>query len=332
MSRKIDSLQNTQPLGPGKTRGDGSRTRYAFTFAILLGALAAIFAFYTWLGQTTQSADSRLSIQTRSTDQIYVSAATIDTEVLRLRALRNFANAYPDSPEAEMARNSVAELELAEHEAWRAASEVYFDVSAKVMQKQAALDAFAARWDGGTYREELASRMVQLGGAPPVVSGEADAEREAAPPLAGRDIAPPRREIASGEAADRDAITSDDLAGGFAPRARMLPLAATLPIEPVKPMPVITEATIKRRVKPSYPSRARRKGVEAVVTISMDIGADGRVKDARIVKAATGDYAADFGRAALRAAKRTRFNPKLIDGKPAPTNGFTQPYRFTISD
>jgi periplasmic protein TonB len=68
------------------------------------------------------------------------------------------------------------------------------------------------------------------------------------------------------------------------------------------------------RVPPVYPARALRSGIEGVVTVEFTIATDGSVKDAVIIKAKPPKI---FDRAVLKAIARWKFNPDIVDGKPA---------------
>jgi len=60
----------------------------------------------------------------------------------------------------------------------------------------------------------------------------------------------------------------------------------------------------------------------------MDIDERGRVDFVETISVETERYAKDFRRAAERAAKRTRFNPKTINGKPVPARNIRKRYIF----
>lgn len=88
------------------------------------------------------------------------------------------------------------------------------------------------------------------------------------------------------------------------------------PSIPVPPAPPVRkEAQIDRRseLQPAYPASERRLDREGSVTISLLIGADGRVKSAEKVSA-TSDA---FYRATERhALAHWRFEPATVDGRP----------------
>lgn len=68
------------------------------------------------------------------------------------------------------------------------------------------------------------------------------------------------------------------------------------------------------RVPPVYPLRALRSGIEGVVTVEFTIATDGSVKDAVVIKAKPPKI---FDGAVLKAISKWKFNPDIVDGKPA---------------
>ena len=67
------------------------------------------------------------------------------------------------------------------------------------------------------------------------------------------------------------------------------------------------------RIPPQYPSRALLKQVEGFVVIEFTIARDGSTKDLQITKASPPRI---FNKAVLRAVRRWRYDPQIVDGKP----------------
>ena len=81
------------------------------------------------------------------------------------------------------------------------------------------------------------------------------------------------------------------------------------------------------RVDPDYPPRARQRGIEGYVDLEFTIGPVGTVEDAKVI----GAYPpAVFDRAALRAVRRWRYNPQIVDGEPTRTPGVKVRLRFEL--
>ena len=66
------------------------------------------------------------------------------------------------------------------------------------------------------------------------------------------------------------------------------------------------------RIPPRYPRSASRRGIEGSVRVAFTITKDGVVTNARVLKAAPPGV---FDKAALRAIKKWKFAPKIIDGQ-----------------
>ncbi len=72
------------------------------------------------------------------------------------------------------------------------------------------------------------------------------------------------------------------------------------------------------RIAPQYPRQALRDGIAGEVTLEITVGPDGTVKSARVKSAKPRGY---FESAAVSAAYKGRFRPKVVDGKPMETTG-----------
>ncbi len=78
------------------------------------------------------------------------------------------------------------------------------------------------------------------------------------------------------------------------------------------PAPVIKSPVLLSRPKPRYPAAAMRTGQEAVVTLRLLIGANGKVVD---VERLGKDPGMGFSKAAINAALATRWEPATRDGE-----------------
>lgn len=72
------------------------------------------------------------------------------------------------------------------------------------------------------------------------------------------------------------------------------------------------------RIAPQYPRQALRDGIAGEVTLEITVGPDGTVKSARVKSAKPRGY---FESAAVAAAYKGRFRPKVVDGQPQETSG-----------
>jgi protein TonB len=70
------------------------------------------------------------------------------------------------------------------------------------------------------------------------------------------------------------------------------------------------------QVTPEYPQRARRMGVEGRVEVSLVVDVEGKPQACAVRKAVPAGY---FEEAALAAARKTRFIPGMVRGRPVNT-------------
>lgn len=107
---------------------------------------------------------------------------------------------------------------------------------------------------------------------------------------------------------------SNGVFGGTGSMATVMPVPS--PPLPTKPIPVgghIKNPAKIRNVRPVYPAIAQSNRVEGRVIIEATIGADGRVKEARLLKSIP-----LLDRAALDAVMQWQFTPTLLNGVPVP--------------
>ena len=66
------------------------------------------------------------------------------------------------------------------------------------------------------------------------------------------------------------------------------------------------------RVPPQYPERALQRGIEGRVLIEFTISRSGSVKDAKVIAYEPSQI---FNKAALKAVRQWKYNPKIVNGK-----------------
>ena len=71
------------------------------------------------------------------------------------------------------------------------------------------------------------------------------------------------------------------------------------------------------RVNPTYPAQARMHGIEGWVELEFTITAAGTVKSVRVTDSSHGV----FERPALRAVRKWRYNPRVVEGRAVPRQG-----------
>ncbi|MGI9591650.1 MAG: energy transducer TonB [Myxococcota bacterium] len=81
------------------------------------------------------------------------------------------------------------------------------------------------------------------------------------------------------------------------------------------------------RVDPDYPPRAKQRRIEGYVDLEFTIGPAGTVENPRVIAARPPSV---FDRAALRAVRRWRYNPKVEDGVAVSRPGIKVRLRFEL--
>ena len=249
--------------------------------------------------------------------EAYRAALAEPSPALRRARLADFADVHPDSDRIPAVRAQLSALEAHEASAWAAVTDALYAPGARAERKLAALDDYEAVWGADV-----------LGGR----GGEIRALRAELTDVEGEPEPPPSRALEGGPSPIPESINAGRMAGGpvvvAPPPMRVIP-----PVQPT-PAPRSTRVEIPPRVlrapPPRYPRSAQRRGVEAVVMLSMDVDERGRVEDVRIVSVDAPRYGKDFARAARRAAKRTEFEPRMLDGRPVPTANVQKRYRFEL--
>jgi protein TonB len=85
-----------------------------------------------------------------------------------------------------------------------------------------------------------------------------------------------------------------------------------------------TPPRVKKQKRPKYPRKAFDAKIEGTVLVEALLGADGRIKKARVIQSVEG-----LDEAALEAARKWQFVPALRGGKPVATI-IHMPVKFLI--
>jgi protein TonB len=83
------------------------------------------------------------------------------------------------------------------------------------------------------------------------------------------------------------------------------------------------------KVQPNYPRRALSRGVEGYVIVEFMVTKNGTTRDVRVVEADPEGY---FERAAVKAAEKFKYKPRVIDGEAVPVAGVRNIIRFDLAD
>ncbi|MGD8175906.1 energy transducer TonB [Marinimicrobium sp. ARAG 43.8] len=87
-------------------------------------------------------------------------------------------------------------------------------------------------------------------------------------------------------------------------------------------------------VAPEYPRRAAQRGTEGFVTVQFTVTTNGSTRDVVVVDAVDteGRETSIFNRAAIRAAERFKFRPRVVDGEPVEVAGVSYRFVFELQD
>ncbi|MAT51954.1 MAG: energy transducer TonB [Porticoccaceae bacterium] len=80
--------------------------------------------------------------------------------------------------------------------------------------------------------------------------------------------------------------------------------------------------------QPQYPRRAQSRGVSGYAVVEVIITTSGAVRDPKLIEEYPENYG--FGRAAVRAAEKLKYNPRVVDGVPQEVPGVLYKFSFVI--
>jgi len=83
------------------------------------------------------------------------------------------------------------------------------------------------------------------------------------------------------------------------------------------------------RVLPQYPPRAASQGIEGWVIVEFTISAAGTVKDPVIIESSPSSI---FNRSMLRAIRKWKYKPKIVDGVPVERTGVRVRQNFLLEE
>lgn len=82
------------------------------------------------------------------------------------------------------------------------------------------------------------------------------------------------------------------------------------------------------KVAPIYPRRAQSRGLEGYVIVEFTVTKAGTVKDVRVVESSS----SLFESAAVKAAEKFKYKPRIVDGEPVEVYGVQNLIRFELED
>lgn len=312
MYQSIDDPQDE--LDVSKTKRPKPNGLIWGAFALALLAVIGV-VYWTSPGVSAPQAPEDFTQAELST---YRKAISETKAPMRRARLQDFLTTYPNSQRTPAVQAQLDVIKGYEASHWIEVTDAVYDTNKPVADKLTVLDAYAAKWGGallGGRNDEINSMRDSLTGAI-------------------KDTASPSRKLKDQESPIPDSVPDGTLAGG--PRAAPPPPVYIPPVPIERPVTVvaakIVPPKVRRNVNPRYPRKAMRNRVEAIVTLKLNIDANGKVAMTELVDVQARKYGKSFVKAAERAALRTRFHPKTIDGQPAPAVGVRKRYRFQLGE
>ena len=277
--------------------------------------LALVFAIVYWTSPGPPS-NTPLDDNLRAEQATYRKAISEIAVPMRRARLQDFVTTYPES---QYMHSVEAQLDVInDHEAkiWTKVTDTIFAPKTSRAEKLATLDGFEAEWGGAL-----------LGGRGDEIS---DLRNEI---LQSEDVPKtPSRKLTDLKSPIPKTVPDRLLAGGPRPVAPPPPISRPVRPEPEPEKVVeldIIPPKMRREARPRYPRKAIRRDIGALVTLKLNIDEKGKVAMTELVSVEAKRYSKDFVKAAERAAMRSRFHPKTVNGQPRAAVGVVKRYRFS---
>ncbi|HHL43075.1 MAG TPA: TonB family protein [Hellea balneolensis] len=286
----------------------GGRTRWALTLGLAAGLSLILLAFLlTRLGLHTVSGNHIVRETPRSA---YLDIMSETNTGLRLARLVDYRKTYPNSRYSQYVNAQYAALKVFEERDWATYTRVRFDPQTDQDMINRALKSYVQHW--GVYQRQ--AQITHL-----------NSEQIGDDKIS---FAAPRSKYAQADTGVQE-VPANLLVGDTVGRGQRVAMVRSVPARTQRPS-VSHKLRVKYAPKPRYPSKARRKHIPAMVTLSLDIDAAGRVARAHVVEVRADKYHKKFARAARYAARRSRFYPRTVSGRPVAVSGYKRTYKFEI--
>jgi len=281
---------------------------------ILLSAVA----FFSSQTQIEDNTSEQEFLEQRA---VYLTALQERSPPLRRARLIDFVETYPENERVAAAKAQLAVLQSEDDKDWLALQNVIYDTRQSRPIKLAAIELYESLWGSnllGSRDTEIQSFRTRLMEDPV----EIDPDSESAMP----DFTPEPDEF---DASINDNVLAGDIENS---KNRYIPPSSLLGSTYTPPGAIVVEPSVRKNVNPRYPSRAQKRGVEALVTLALTIDSEGEVVQTELVSIEARRYRRDFIRAAEGAALRTKFNPRTVNDRPVATTGFVRTYSFSMEN
>lgn len=282
---------------------------------ILIAAAAVAFTF-SYLSNQAAQPQGQVVTHSELAKTAYLKAIGEQNAALRRARLQDFLKVHPNDTRRSAAQAQLDLMNAYETRDWNYITKIAYEDGLSHEERLSVVDNYSQRWGAdllggrGSDIEDLRARITDLPDRIPT----------------------PDRRLNNQQSPIPQNITSDRLLGE--PRRRQIftppppPPISRAPILPPPPQDKIIPPRVRRNITPSYPRKALRRKVDALVVLRLNIDAKGRVKLTELVEVQAPLYQKDFIKAAERAALRTRYHPQTLNGKAVPVSGVMKRYRF----
>jgi len=305
MYQEIDEIDQEDPLEP-------RWQRWAWPLGLFfLLCLATLF----FLTQNKTPGAEIISDARKAELTSYRAAITEPSAAMRRARLTDFLTTYPNSDQSGSAKALLRVLSAGEADDWAALTEHIFNPKLSREEKLSALEIYEISWgasllggrgdDIAALREELSAEIKKF----------------------------PSRKMKEEKTNVPDNIEDTKMVGGLKPVIMKTPVITPVIADVIelntKTQAKIVPPKLRKPSHPSYPRKAYRAGISALVTVSLDIDEKGKVRQVTVIEVDAERYQKDFAKASRRAAKKSRYYPKTVKGRPVATGGHVKRYRFT---
>ena len=260
----------------------------------------------------------------------YRTALSEPSPPLRRARLLDFLETHPDTQHKTFINVQLSILNAAESESWAILTNAIYNTDLTDAGKRIAIETYVTDW-GPVYlgeREEDITAFTDsliLETVPDNTLTNVTEDNPEEKSFTSEDFAAPDPNYST-------TLSDTIMAGGINRPARQVFQAPAEPRIVREVSQSIVPPKIRKNITPRYPKSAQRRGVEGLVTVALNINAEGRVDIVNIVAVDADRYAKDFAKSAKRAARRTRFFPQTVNGVPTPVSGVIKRYRFEIEN
>ncbi|RKQ69754.1 TonB-like protein [Litorimonas taeanensis] len=316
------SIDETQPEEENAKKKRLSPWPFIIGIVFAGSVWGAIFALKLDAPDTSVKIDLK-----QASDLLYRKALSEPNPALRRARLNDYLNSVKDGPHkmAVLAqidvinRYEIADWEKLQDQVYNTFESGNSSPALTKDEKLEALNLFEADW-GGSYLGTREDDIDRLRGE---IIGLVEINEL------------PDRRLEDVESPIPDSIPDEVLAGGpsyleneFDEDDETEPLDALDTPQEDEETAENAPLRVRSNGKLVYPRNAMRRNIGAVVTLELDINEKGRVDSTELVSIEAERYEKDFVRAAERAALRSRYYPKIVDGEPVAVFGVVKRFRF----